>query len=70
MIVCSCNLFTDADIRALLAKPNAPARVREVYGALGCAAKCGGCAGSINRILNEAADRKEDQAVVEQLDAA
>jgi len=71
MIVCSCNLLTDRDIRAALDKPNAPERVRDVYTSLGCAAKCGGCAGSINRLINEAlAEREESEVVAERRDAA
>jgi bacterioferritin-associated ferredoxin len=71
MIVCSCNLLTDAAIRASLEKPNAPERVRDVYASLGCAPKCGGCAGSINRLINEAkAECAENGGAEEQRDAA
>jgi bacterioferritin-associated ferredoxin len=71
MIVCSCNLLTDRDIRAALAKPNAPERVRDVYTSLGCAAKCGGCAGTINRLINESlAEREDNEVVAERRDAA
>lgn len=71
MIVCSCNLLTDADIRASLEKPNAPDCVRDVYASLGCAPECGGCAESINCLLNEArAVREENGVAVEQRDAA
>ena len=69
MIVCSCNLLTDARIREALAKPNPPERVRDVYAACGCAAKCGGCAGSINRLINEA-KAVESKPVAAELDAA
>jgi bacterioferritin-associated ferredoxin len=71
MIVCSCNLLTDGDVRAVLEKPNAPDRVRDVYTSLGCAPKCGGCAGSINRLINAAlAEREESEVVAERRDAA
>lgn len=70
MIVCSCNLLTDAAIRQALDKPNAPQRVREVYATLGCAPKCGGCAGSINRLINEAKTYDEERGAVERRDAA
>jgi len=33
---------------------NGPRRVCEVYASLGCAAKCGGCAGTICALLSEA----------------
>ncbi len=52
MIVCSCNLMTDKEIRAALGGANPPACVREVYGALGCSPVCGGCAGMIKRLMD------------------
>ncbi len=71
MIICSCNLLTDAAIRDALDKPNAPERVRDVYASLGCAPKCGGCAGSINRLINEVkAETGEGGGAAEQRDAA
>jgi bacterioferritin-associated ferredoxin len=71
VIVCSCNLLTDSDIRASLAKPNAPERVRDVYASLGCAPQCGGCARSINRLIDEAKAESNGSAFdVEQRDAA
>jgi bacterioferritin-associated ferredoxin len=69
MIVCSCNLLTDAKIREALTRPNPPKRVRDVYATCGCTAKCGGCAGSINRLINESGITEKDSAQ-EQLDAA
>jgi bacterioferritin-associated ferredoxin len=63
MIVCSCNLLTDAGIRAALERPNPPARVRDVYAAMGCAVKCGGCAGSICRLLEEAKAKRDEGAM-------
>lgn len=69
MIVCSCNRLTDADIRAALERPNAPERVRDVYAACGCVVKCGGCAGTINRLIEIAAKENRELAV-EQRDAA
>jgi bacterioferritin-associated ferredoxin len=57
MIVCSCNVLTDVDIRASIATLNGPRRVCDVYASLGCAAKCGGCAGAICALLTEAKGR-------------
>lgn len=54
MIVCSCNVLSDADVRAAL---NANGRVRttgQVYGCLGCSAQCGRCARTIRQIMDEA----------------
>lgn len=52
MIVCSCNLITDKEIKTALASPRPPTCVREVYGSLGCSPVCGGCAGMIKKIMD------------------
>jgi bacterioferritin-associated ferredoxin len=57
MIVCSCNVLTDVAIRTSIATLNGPRRVCDVYASLGCAAKCGGCAGTICALLSEAKGR-------------
>jgi bacterioferritin-associated ferredoxin len=55
MIVCSCNVFTDHDVRATLADEQvAPRTAGEVYGCLGCSAQCGRCVRTIRRIMDEA----------------
>jgi bacterioferritin-associated ferredoxin len=55
MIVCSCNVFTDHDVRATLSSSEeAPRSTGEVYHCLGCSAQCGRCARTIRRIMNEA----------------
>ncbi len=54
MIVCSCNLITENDIRALLRQPQAPECVRDVYASLGCTQDCGGCVGGIAHMIEEA----------------
>ncbi len=57
MIVCSCNVLTDVAIRTSIATLNGPRRVCDVYASLGCAAKCGGCAGTICALISEAEGR-------------
>jgi bacterioferritin-associated ferredoxin len=54
MIVCSCNVFTDTDVRTVLTTENAPRSTGQVYGCLGCSPQCGRCARTIRRIMNEA----------------
>jgi bacterioferritin-associated ferredoxin len=55
MIVCSCNVLSDHDVRATLASGEAaPRSTGEVYNCLGCSAQCGRCARTIRRIMNEA----------------
>jgi bacterioferritin-associated ferredoxin len=55
MIVCSCNVLTDDDVRAAVnAAGDLPRTARQVYGCLGCSAECGRCARTIKTIINEA----------------
>ncbi|HEY1474918.1 MAG TPA: (2Fe-2S)-binding protein [Pseudolabrys sp.] len=53
MIVCSCNVLSDHDVRGAVDKA-APRTAYEVYGCLGCSAKCGRCAITIRKIMDEA----------------
>jgi len=54
MIVCSCNVLSDADVRTALATAQTPRTTGQVYGCLGCSAQCGRCARTIRRIMDEA----------------
>ena len=53
MIVCSCNVLSDKDVRSAVAA-NAPRSTGQVYGCLGCSAQCGRCARTIRSIMDEA----------------
>jgi len=54
MIVCSCNVFSDRDVRsAIETAPARPATANQVYGCLGCSPQCGRCARTIRRIMDE-----------------
>ncbi|MCX7319323.1 MAG: (2Fe-2S)-binding protein [Hyphomicrobiales bacterium] len=54
MIVCSCNVFTDHDIRKAVSSAQPPRTPGQVYGCLGCSAQCGRCARTIKKIMDEA----------------
>jgi bacterioferritin-associated ferredoxin len=55
MIVCSCNVITDHDVRTAVAEAKAlPRTAGQVYGCLGCSAQCGRCARTIRQIMDEA----------------
>jgi bacterioferritin-associated ferredoxin len=55
MIVCSCNVLTDKDVRTACRLAEArPRTAGQVYGCLGCSAQCGRCARTIKRIMDEA----------------
>lgn len=53
MIVCSCNVLSDHDVRNAVAK-ELPRTTGQVYGCLGCSAQCGRCARTIRKIMDEA----------------
>jgi len=55
MIVCSCNVLSDKDVRSAV-QAEAPRSTSQVYGCLGCSAQCGRCARTIRRIMDEALD--------------
>lgn len=55
MIVCSCNVLSDHDVRAAVAESSDAVRyAKQVYGCLGCSAECGRCARTIKTIIDEA----------------
>jgi len=55
MIVCSCNVLTDHDVRSAVASADGlPRNAKQVYGCLGCSAECGRCARTIKTIIDEA----------------
>jgi bacterioferritin-associated ferredoxin len=55
MIVCSCNVLSDHDVRhAVNSADNLPRNAKQIYGCLGCSAECGRCARTIKGIIDEA----------------
>lgn len=54
MIICSCNVLSDRDVRAAVDRV-APRTTYQVYDCLGCSAQCGRCARTIRKIMDEAA---------------
>jgi bacterioferritin-associated ferredoxin len=53
MIVCSCNVLSDNQVRSAV-NAAAPRSTGQVYGCLGCSAQCGRCARTIRKIMDEA----------------
>jgi bacterioferritin-associated ferredoxin len=51
MIVCSCNVLTDHDVRTACQAETRPRSAGQVYGCLGCSAQC---ARTIRKIMDEA----------------
>jgi len=55
MIICSCNVLSDHDIRsAVSTASDRPRTAGQVYGCLGCSPRCGRCVRTIKRIMDEA----------------
>jgi bacterioferritin-associated ferredoxin len=55
MIVCSCNVLSDHDVRsAVESSQHLPRNAKQIYGCLGCSAECGRCARTIKTIIDEA----------------
>lgn len=52
MIVCSCNVFSEVDVQAAVAK--AARRVSQIYTSLGCTPQCGRCVQTVRGLLAEA----------------
>ncbi len=55
MIVCSCNVLSDHDVRhAVKGSEQLPRNAKQIFGCLGCSAECGRCARTIKTIIDEA----------------
>jgi bacterioferritin-associated ferredoxin len=55
MIVCSCNVLSDHQVRDAVADPDAGVRTAgQVYRCLGCSPQCGRCARTIRGIIDQA----------------
>jgi bacterioferritin-associated ferredoxin len=53
MIICSCNILSDAQVRSVITSETPRPRMSYVYASLGCAAQCGRCAHTIKVMLKE-----------------
>jgi bacterioferritin-associated ferredoxin len=55
MIICSCNVISDLQVRAAMATTAQPRSLAELFRHLGNTALCGRCAPSVKRIMEESA---------------
>jgi bacterioferritin-associated ferredoxin len=53
MIVCSCNVLSDHDVRGVVATRDADLTPAQIYGGLACRPQCGTCARTIRAIIRE-----------------
>lgn len=59
MIVCSCNVFSDHQIRTAFAGPDTPGTVSQLYRRFG-KAHCGRCTRTVRAIMRERESRAEE----------
>jgi bacterioferritin-associated ferredoxin len=60
MIICSCNILSDRDVRRVVTGAGAQQLTAgQVYDCLRCGARCGRCARTIKQIMQEALARCE-----------
>jgi bacterioferritin-associated ferredoxin len=52
MIICSCNVFSDQQVRSTLAEATQQLRMSQIYDCLGSGARCGHCAHTIKQIMS------------------
>lgn len=63
MIICSCNVISDHDVRnAVVSAEAKPCSTAQVYDCLGGFIQCGRCARTVRRILDECASRLSTMA--------
>ena len=62
MIVCSCNVLSDGDVKACLRPgPDCPRTPGQVYRCLGCSPNCGRCVRTIRAIMDKALADAENE---------
>ena len=54
MIICSCNVLSDHEVRSIVAAQHAPRTPAQVHRCLGCVPECGRCSSTIRRIVADA----------------
>jgi bacterioferritin-associated ferredoxin len=57
MIVCSCNTFSDHQVRAAVVNATEQPRMSKIYRCLGFKAHCGRCTYTIKQIMDETPNR-------------
>jgi bacterioferritin-associated ferredoxin len=70
MIVCSCNVFSENEVRHALARACRTPRVSQVYACLGYARQCGRCARTIKTIIDEASTTAQRHVMRPEMAAA
>jgi bacterioferritin-associated ferredoxin len=58
MIICSCNVLSDQDVRNAMTTGVPPRTIGEFFRYFGCRARCGCCARSVKRVMDLEAPTK------------
>jgi len=61
MIICSCNVLSDQDVRTVIGAPDAPRTAAQIHRCLGCTPECGRCTRTIRQIVGDALPRDGTQ---------
>jgi bacterioferritin-associated ferredoxin len=65
MIICSCNVISDHDVREAVVSADVEVRsTAQVYNCLGCLVHCGLCSHSVRRLLQELDSGRLSQPVL------
>ncbi|MGQ3675679.1 (2Fe-2S)-binding protein [Xanthobacter sp. TB0139] len=70
MIVCSCNVFSDQQVREVVSAGAGARNTSDVYRGLGCAPQCGRCARTIRNIMNDVQAQSSCQSCPQDCPAA
>jgi bacterioferritin-associated ferredoxin len=57
MIICSCNVLSEREVRAIIESSDGSTAAREVYRRLGRAAECDRCARTIRAMIGQSVGR-------------
>jgi bacterioferritin-associated ferredoxin len=63
MIICSCSVLSDRQVREALDAPNPPRTPCQIHRHLGCEPQCGHCVRSMRQIIDEAKGASAAQAL-------
>lgn len=65
MIICSCNVLTDHEVRAAAGDLDAALpKLSQIYRCLGCSPQCGRCAATVKRVLDVALGGRQSLCLV------
>jgi bacterioferritin-associated ferredoxin len=59
MIICSCNVLSDQDVRNAMTTGVPPRTISELFRFFGRRAQCGFCARSVKRVMDSRCDDKD-----------